>query len=830
MHRLRAVIFAIASVLALPVSAQQPSTVSGLPYASTPFGGSELLYIIQGGVSKKTPASAFGTTIVPGLTPITGTCANGSNLFSNSGVVGCQANGTAILVNAQTGTTYPVAPTDNGKLVTFSNASSTAVSLPQAIGLFAAPFCWSPENKGVGTVTITPTISTINGASSLSIPTSQGVLVCADNGGNWQIGYAGLFTVSGSVGSAGSGLTLTGSTFKLGDAGLTYASNILGIGTLPTPGGLVLTGFQPNATGNPGDTLLAQLNCNAQAIGNVHQTPSFSDANCLELNQFTVNMDAVFSGTTSAKTTTATIAENSVYYGSGQSLQNIYNIHCYKGKSDCAQGTTQMFFGDVPIAGDEGTGFSDVNLLSQFQSLTLASITASGAQSTCNATATQAISKSATPQAITVTINSGACNVGDWIMVGQDVPQPQGLDNKSPAQITATGSGTITAQIRANYAINATITPAVVLTLSTGFQIGQNRVLVDLSQPTYSTGTVTTTAGVAGFVGSGTNWSTSMVGGNATNIGCIAFANDTFTGAAGQLFGGTGINGPLQSYYQITGVQDATHATLYSTSLVGNAGYTGIPGAGQSYVIYPCAEIEYLGNTNGIPTGVVVLESSTSTWAVSDNVEAAIGPYPSVVGSIYNVSGYTPGGLWGPFMSVTNIGATQWSSAFNISARQPTGSLKTPGWLFGFTLNDMGTAIQIGSDTTVAAIQMQNVCLAGNNLCGMITWGGNYIRPNTANAGMDFQAAAFAGGLLQTISAGSSGGLLSGSVNMLLWPGMIKQTAVALSSYAACGSGSTQDSIAAMLSGTTTWGAPVTAGSNRVIAHCNGTNWTVMGD
>ena len=43
--------------VAKKASAQQPSTLSNMPFASTPLSGAELTYVIQGGVSKKTGQS-----------------------------------------------------------------------------------------------------------------------------------------------------------------------------------------------------------------------------------------------------------------------------------------------------------------------------------------------------------------------------------------------------------------------------------------------------------------------------------------------------------------------------------------------------------------------------------------------------------------------------------------------------------------------------------------------------------------------------------------------------------------------------------------------------
>lgn len=106
-------------------------------------------------------------------------------------------------VNNQTGTTYTFTVNDYGQLVTFNNSSPVAVMLPQAAGMFTT---WNAmiNNVGSGTVTITPTTSTINGASSLAIGQNQGVWIVSD-GTNYQTfrGF-GTGTVSGP-GSSTSG-------------------------------------------------------------------------------------------------------------------------------------------------------------------------------------------------------------------------------------------------------------------------------------------------------------------------------------------------------------------------------------------------------------------------------------------------------------------------------------------------------------------------------------------------------------------------------------------------------------------------------------------------
>jgi len=88
-------------------------------------------------------------------------------------------------VRAVTGTTDTIAVGDLGYLITYSNGSPIAVTLPQATGSFAS-FNVSMFNLGAGTVTITPTISTIKGAATYTLTTNQSVTIVSD-GANYQV-------------------------------------------------------------------------------------------------------------------------------------------------------------------------------------------------------------------------------------------------------------------------------------------------------------------------------------------------------------------------------------------------------------------------------------------------------------------------------------------------------------------------------------------------------------------------------------------------------------------------------------------------------------------
>lgn len=108
----------------------------------------------------------------------------------NSTGTGTAANppywGACSEVKANTGTTYTVLASDNRKLLTFSNASSIAVTLPQAnTAGFANGLYFFAKAVGAGTATITPTTSTINGAASLALAQNEGVVVWS-NGTNYE--------------------------------------------------------------------------------------------------------------------------------------------------------------------------------------------------------------------------------------------------------------------------------------------------------------------------------------------------------------------------------------------------------------------------------------------------------------------------------------------------------------------------------------------------------------------------------------------------------------------------------------------------------------------
>lgn len=131
---------------------------------------------------------ADGAGSFTSLSPGAGTTTTLTATAPGSAITTTGTLSAAELVNAQTGTTYTMLDGDRAKLVTFANAASIAVTLPQAGATSAFQAGWFADvyNKGAGTVTITPTTSTINGAASLAILPGRGLRIVSD-GTNYQI-------------------------------------------------------------------------------------------------------------------------------------------------------------------------------------------------------------------------------------------------------------------------------------------------------------------------------------------------------------------------------------------------------------------------------------------------------------------------------------------------------------------------------------------------------------------------------------------------------------------------------------------------------------------
>jgi hypothetical protein len=187
-------------------------------------------------------ATALGNTVNAsgGVVTSTRSLSTGCGLAGGGDLSADRTLRISFTINPQTGTTYTVLDGDCGKLVSFSNASSVAVTLPQANGsTFISGWTVDFQNKGAGTVTITPTTSTINGGSSLALTQNQGAH-CDSDGTNYTCvlgvgagaGSGTVTNVATSDGLSGGPITATGT---LSADPLFFRSYISGL-TLSTAG------------------------------------------------------------------------------------------------------------------------------------------------------------------------------------------------------------------------------------------------------------------------------------------------------------------------------------------------------------------------------------------------------------------------------------------------------------------------------------------------------------------------------------------------------------------------------------------------------------------
>lgn len=193
--------------LSVSGSSQSANLVVASPNGSA--GAVSPRAIVAADIAGAVPASAavLASNSSSALTALT----LAGNLAINSGVLG-----TTQAINAQTGTSYAVATTDAGKLLTLSNASAVAVSLSQATTTgFTAGFSFDVQNKGAGTVTITPATSTINGSSTLAIAQNTGCTVTSD-GTNYQVSACTAVAPNSGVFSALSSGTNTSAAMLVG--------------------------------------------------------------------------------------------------------------------------------------------------------------------------------------------------------------------------------------------------------------------------------------------------------------------------------------------------------------------------------------------------------------------------------------------------------------------------------------------------------------------------------------------------------------------------------------------------------------------------------------
>lgn len=185
-------------------------------------------------------------------------------------------------VTGVSGATQTIADTDVGRFFSYTNAGGCAVTLPQA-GSAGSTFpsqagFWA-VNNGAGSVVITPTTSTINGASSLTLGSGDSCVVVSDGSNYFALVARTSFSSSipqnvhivgnTTAVSSTSTLSLTDQTISFTGAisgGFSLGSFVISGATLPSSQSMSAIG---NTTASSSSTTRALTAFAVSATGNV---------------------------------------------------------------------------------------------------------------------------------------------------------------------------------------------------------------------------------------------------------------------------------------------------------------------------------------------------------------------------------------------------------------------------------------------------------------------------------------------------------------------------------------------------------------------------------
>lgn len=517
--------------------------------------------------------------------------------------------------------------------------------------------------------------------------------------------------------------------------------------TVPDPltlnEGLRVIVDNPDFGGLPGFRRAAEI---------IVQTDSSTSApNFANEDGFAITYSAVHGQNTNgarmqAKKTFVPLDIAATYHASGQKFAANFRVTSFGMGDTAAYGACTVKYSGGPVNGDEGQGFGLFSFLEQQSFLVrdqIATVTRSaitpttitGAQVVPGTGAVvpgQFISAATISQTFGVASTAGIA-VGDWLVIDQELARNDPI--LEAIQVEAIGVGTLTAKVFYIHHPGATVTAAMVIALNQGFafQMGQDRILVNLSGASVTAGTAKGTPLAAPFIdGSGTSWTTDMVGGDATNVGAITFAPDDiavapFDAGAGPPFEAN--TGRLKSWFQILTVFSDIKLSLYSMSVAGDQSYRGRASSFSNYEIRPCAKILRILNSSfgAFPNvaNTLVCETSTATWSVGHTIECVVCPYPDTGGYQFGVANWTPNSTNRSFMHVRNSGAQRYETAYSCDAQGPipnfggTGGVDTVAWGTAFRGIGCNYGLEV-TDAAVAGIFLEHTPQAGGK---SIIWG-----------------------------------------------------------------------------------------------------------
>jgi hypothetical protein len=460
---------------------------------------------------------------------------------------------------------------------------------------------------------------------------------------------------SGSPGGANTQIQYNDSGSFGGDAGLVYDKTndtLTGVSA-------VFTAINPHAINNNTDAQSIRINTTYNDGIFDYVIPQFTNQVSVEIVQATNVGHNTYGGDpfTQGKSTFAPLALTHTARGAGQRFITIRNATYYGGGDAFMDSYSLNFFGGCGD-GDEGQSYRAASRITQGGNSATnlrTTIFAVVTPATINTTTTQIITGSQNLQTVTVASSSGV-SAGQWVVVEHVGPNAQW--QLEAVKIDSVPSGTsIRGRFRNNHASGVTVKPALVLDVSDIGGFGEQRLIVNLSGTSYTTGTVSAISG-GGFTGTGTSWSNGMVGGTSPNIGAIALTSDDVTVSPY----GSGSNA-LKSWYQIIdGSVTATGLGVFTTTVAGDASYRGkgVTGGATAYIIRPCARVLQIDGNR------VICEPSTHTWTAGDTIECTITPYCDFTGYQESFAVWANGAQMRSWLNIHNQGARKMPVGINI--------------------------------------------------------------------------------------------------------------------------------------------------------------------
>lgn len=442
----------------------------------------------------------------------------------------------------------------------------------------------------------------------------------------------------------------------------------LGIAT-STPAAVVTAGLGIAATYTNPATSADANNAYLQSITHQHDFTlvnpnAFADANSYELTDYFTN--GVNQPDASAKTTA--LGWNIVQHATGAGQRFPLGLTCHGyGMGDVFLLTnTAIFRGGIDANGDEGQRGIDQQL-SQPTTLSTGTIAASGVK-TCfpgaGTTINQigGVSPSKTAQTVTLASTSGMAT-GDYLTVDPCPPGGASHDGNSEAAMEVWGPITVinSTQISIPFCVvshnnSAAVRGATVLTVTGADKSwGQRRFLVNTTQAKwYTAGTAAGSNSNRTITGSGTAFSSTMVGGDSAgyNIGLFNPSSDNTT--ASPFSSGS----PLRPWYPIMQVASSTSLTILHKSQTGLTAYGGTQTSQGAYAIAPGCRIWWYG-TPGTPnpsSNQLVLPYNTFNWQAGDTVECTISPDIDFTGDKQATAFYQVGGTYRGSYNANNNG------------------------------------------------------------------------------------------------------------------------------------------------------------------------------